>query len=279
MRLGCHLSIAKGFLGAVKTAPTLDANCFQYFTKNPRGFRNAKPLDRQDAERGRALMQELDLLAVGHTPYLINLASPEEGLFAASIDALVQDLVIAEARGSYGVVVHCGKPKDRGPAYGIERMQSALQTVLDRSNTQGVRILIENTAGQGSEIGTQLEELLTIVEPFSPELVGICFDTQHAFAAGMMSRQDPGSFAGFDNPAFMQRLHAIHLNDSKVEFGAHKDRHELIGKGYLGADGIGRIVTDPRLQHIPFYLETPVDKEAQYAEEIAAVKTLISRSH
>jgi deoxyribonuclease-4 len=77
----------------------------------------------------------------------------------------------------------------------------------------------------------------------------------------------------------MQRLHAIHLNDSKVEFGAHKDRHELIGKGYLGADGIGRIVTDPRLQHIPFYLETPVDKEAQYAEEIAAVKTLISRSH
>lgn len=275
MRLGCHLSIAKGFAAAVKVAPSLGANAFQYFTKNPRGFRNAKPLDRVDAERGRELMRELDLVAVGHTPYLINLAAPDDGLYEASIDALVQDMVIAEARGTYGVVVHCGKPKEQGSAYGVDRMQQALKTVLERNQTQGVWILIENTAGQGSEIGTTLEELLAIVEPFSAEQVGICMDTQHAFAAGMLSPEDPGSFAGFHNDAFMQRLKAIHLNDSKVEFNARRDRHELVGQGYFGLKGIAQLVNDPRLADIPFYLETPVDNEAQYAEEIAAVKALI----
>lgn len=269
------MSIAKGFPAAVKTAPTLGANAFQYFTKNPRGFRNAKPLDRVDAERGRVLMRELDLVAVGHTPYLINLATPEDELWNVSIDALVQDLVIAEARGSYGVVVHCGKPKESGREYGIERMQQAIKTVLERNATEGVRILIENTAGQGSEIGTAVEEMLAIVEPFSTDAVGICLDTQHAFAAGMITSENPGLFTGFSNSDFMKRLHAIHLNDSKVEFGAHKDRHELIGQGYLGLDGIAGLVNDPRLQDIPFYLETPVEKESQYAEEIAAVKALV----
>ncbi len=275
MRLGCHLSVAKGFPAAVKVAPTLGANAFQYFTKNPRGFRNAKPLNRAEAEQGRALMQELDLVAVGHAPYLINLAAPDDGLYQASIDALIQDLVIAEARGTFGVVVHCGKPKEAGRDYGVHRMQKAMETVLRENRTQGVYLLIENTAGQGSEIGTELEELLVIVEPFSPEQVGICFDTQHAFAAGMIPPENPAAFAGFDNPHFMERLKAIHLNDSKVECGAHKDRHELIGQGFLGVQGISALVNDPRLAHVPFFLETPVEKESQYADEIAAVKALI----
>jgi deoxyribonuclease-4 len=278
MRLGCHLSVAKGFANAAKVAPTLGANAFQYFTKNPRGFRNAKPLNLEDAERGRRLMQELDLLAVGHTPYLINLAAADDELYHVSIAALVQDLVIAEARGSYGVVVHCGKPKELGRDWGIERMRQAIRQVLDQNRTEGVQILIENTAGQGSEIGTSLEELLAIVEPFKPDDVGICFDTQHAFAAGMINRENPSAFAGFDNPDFMRRLTAIHLNDSKVAFAAHKDRHELIGHGALGLDGIGRIVNDPRLANIPFYLETPVDNETQYADEIATVKSLIEHT-
>lgn len=275
MRIGCHLSIAKGFAAAVKAAPPLEANAFQYFTKNPRGFRNAKPLDRVDAERGRTLMQELDLVAVGHTPYLINLATPEEGLYQASIDALVQDLVIAEARGTYGVVVHCGKPKDQGREWGIERMQNALKMVLERNTTEGVTILIENTAGQGSEIGTTVPELLAIVEPFSVDQVGICFDTQHAFAAGMLSPDNPTAFAGFEMEDFMKRLKAIHLNDSKVEFNARRDRHELVGQGYLGLAGIAALVNDPRLADVPFYLETPVEKESQYADEIATVRSLI----
>lgn len=224
-------------------------------------------------------MRELDLVAVGHTPYLINLASPDDALYDTSIDALVQDMVIAEARGTYGVVVHCGKPKEKGREYGVERMQQALRAVLSRNHTEGVYILVENTAGQGSEIGTALDELLAIVNPFSEREVGICLDTQHAFAAGMITKENPRAFAGFDNPNFMKRLKAIHLNDSKVEFGSHKDRHELIGQGFLGLEGIAGLVNDPRLHTIPFYLETPVDSESQYADEIRAVKALVELSH
>lgn len=274
MRIGCHLSVAKGFAHAVRVAPELGANAFQYFTKNPRGFRGAKPLNRVDAEEGRHLMQELDIIAVGHTPYLINLASPDDNLWQLSIDALVQDLIIAQARGTYGVVVHCGKPKERGPEYGIHRMQDALHQVLARNETQGVAILLENTAGQGSEIGTTVEELLAIAEPFAPESVGFCFDTQHAFAAGVMRADDPCAFEGFARPSYMARLQAIHLNDSKVPFNARKDRHELIGQGALGEEALGRLINDQRLSRIPFYLETPVDDERQYQEEIRVVQSL-----
>lgn len=275
MRLGCHLSVSRGFLGAVNQAPKLGATCFQYFTKNPRGFRGAKPLNTVDAASGKERMHELDLVAVGHTPYLINLATPDDNLFELSIDALVKDMIIAEARGTYGVVVHCGKPKESGPEYGIRRMQQALQTVLERNTTQGVVILLENTAGQGSEIGTTMEQLLAIAEPFGPQTVGFCFDTQHAFSAGLISVEHPTDFSGFDDPRFMERLQAIHLNDSKVPFGGHKDRHELIGQGYLGADAIAQILRDPRLDSIPFYLETPVDREEQYADEIAHCRELL----
>ncbi|MBX5467943.1 MAG: deoxyribonuclease IV [Firmicutes bacterium] len=278
MRLGCHLSVAKGFWQAAENAPKLGANCFQYFTKNPRGFRGAKPLDPVDAARGREALRRLDLVAVGHTPYLINLASPEDELYQLSIEALVQDLVIAEARGTYAVVVHCGKPKGESAAWGVRRMQEALAAVLEKSTAQGVTILLENTAGQGSEIGTHLDELLAIAEPFPKEAVGFCFDTQHAFAAGQMTAEHPEDYAGFSEPAYMDRLLAIHLNDSLVPFGARKDRHALIGQGYLGADAIRRILRDPRLDHIPFYLETPVEHEAQYADEIRTCRALLAQA-
>jgi deoxyribonuclease-4 len=277
VRLGCHLSVAKGFYAAVENAPKLGANCFQYFTKNPRGFRGAKPPDPVDAQRGREAMARLDIVAVGHTPYLINLASPDDELYHLSIDALIQDIAIAALRGTYAVVVHCGKPKGESVEWGIRRMQEALQAVLAQSQVEGVTVLLENTAGQGSEIGTTLEELLAIADPFPQAKVGFCFDTQHAFAAGDMRAEDPLAFPGFSEPAYMDRLLAIHLNDSKVPFGGRKDRHELIGRGYLGGEAIRRILQDPRLQHIPFYLETPVESEAEYADEIRACQALLAQ--
>ena len=165
-RIGCHLSVAKGFVKAVDNAPKLGATCFQYFTKNPRGFRGAKPLNVVDAHEGRDRAEDLNLLTVGHTPYLINLASPDDELFNLSVDALVQDLVIGETRGSYGVIVHCGKPKDKGVEWGISRMHNALSEVLGRDKTEQTMILLENTAGQGSEIGTTVDQLLAIIDPF-----------------------------------------------------------------------------------------------------------------
>lgn len=278
MRIGCHLSVGKGFLGAVNEAPKLGASCFQYFTKNPRGFRGVKPLNVEDARLGSERMAELDLVAIGHAPYLINLATQDPELFELSVNALVQDLRIAGARGSYAVVVHCGKPKDAGPAYGIRRMREAIERVLAADPPPGVRLLLENTAGQGSEIGAKLDELMATAEGFDTERLGFCFDTQHAFAAGILSREDPRGFEGFRLPAFMERLGAIHLNDSKVPFGGRKDRHELIGRGELGAEAIRAILTDPRLDDAAFYLETPVDNQNAYADEIRICEELVRKA-
>lgn len=275
MRIGCHLSVAKGYAAAVARAPGLGARCFQYFTKNPRGFRNAKPVDETDAACGRELLVQEDVVTIGHAPYLINLASPEDELYQLSIDALVGDLVVGEARGSYGVVVHCGKGKDRERAWALARMQEALATVLERY-TGPVRLLIENTAGQGSEIGSTLEELLLLAEPFAPDRLGFCFDTQHAFAAGAVPEGRVDAFPGFAEPRYLSRLGAIHLNDSKVPFGARRDRHELIGQGFIGPHGIRAVLADPRLEAIPFYLETPVEKEQQYADEIRTCHALLA---
>ena len=274
-RIGCHLSVAKGFAKAVETAPKLGATCFQYFTKNPRGFRGAKPLNVPDAERGRALAAELDLVSIGHTPYLINLASVDDELLQLSIDALIQDMVIGEARGSYGVVVHCGKPKDKGLDFGIERMHSALAQVLDRNTTEHTMILLENTAGQGSEIGTTVQQLLDIAAPFPEDKVGFCLDTQHAFSAGILEPENLEGFSGFSSAKFLTRLKAIHLNDSKIPFGGHKDRHELVGQGFLGMDLMSALLNDQHFRDIPFYLETPVESEAEYADEIRQCRALL----
>ncbi|MCL4495302.1 MAG: deoxyribonuclease IV [Firmicutes bacterium] len=279
IRIGCHLSVAKGFVKAVDNAPKLGAACFQYFTKNPRGFRGAKPLNVADAQQGRTLSEDLNLVTVGHTPYLINLAAPSEELFNLSIDALVQDLIIGEARGSYGVIVHCGKPKDKGIDWGISRMQSALSQVLEKDKTQHTMILLENTAGQGSEIGTTIDQLLAIADPFPRNKVGFCLDTQHAFAAGILSLGNIATFEGFRHPTFMEGLKAIHLNDSKVPLSARKDRHELIGQGYMGSVMIAEILKEPRWGSIPFYLETPVKSEAQYADEIRRCHELLGSEH
>ncbi len=274
MRIGCHLSVAKGYPATVREAPKLGANCFQYFTKNPRGFRGQKPLNRDEAQLGRELMQTLDLMSIGHAPYLINLATADQELFELSVDALKKDLIIGQARGSHGVVVHCGKPKSEGLDYGIERMREAIGLVLGDAPA-GIHLLLENTAGQGSEIGYTLEQLLAIAEPFPIEQLGFCLDTQHAFAAGILDPGDPQSFSGFARPDFLSRLKAIHLNDSKVPFGARKDRHQLIGQGEMGDGMIQSILTDPRLQAIPFYLETPVENQDQYAAEIVRCRQLL----
>ncbi len=275
LRIGCHLSVAKGYPAAVGEAAKLGANCFQYFTKNPRGFRGQKPLNQDEAHLGRELMQSLDLVSVGHAPYLINLASGDDELLNLSIDALKQDLVIAYARGSHGVVVHCGKPKGDGVDYGIRRMHQALERVLSDDPPPEVPILLENTAGQGSEIGWSLEQLLQIAEPFTEAQVGFCLDTQHAFAAGILDPAKPREFAGFDHPDYFPRLKAIHLNDSKVPFAAKRDRHQLIGQGEMGDGMLRAILTDPRLSAVPFYLETPVTDQAEYAEEIAHCRQLL----
>jgi deoxyribonuclease-4 len=274
LRIGCHISVSQGFDAAVAHARELEAQCFQYFTKSPRMLRFSRKLNVEDAERGRLHQAEWDLVSLGHAPYLINLSAPEADLRRASIEALVWDLEVAHARGTFAVVVHCGKHKGAGVEPGIQWMREALQQVLAEAPAD-VLLLLENTAGAGSEIGSTVDELLQLVDGIAgPDRLGFCLDTQHAFAAGILKAEDPGSFAGFRQPEFRSRLQAVHLNDSLVPFAAHRDRHAKIGKGQLGAEGIQRILTLPEVQDLPFFLETPVDDEAEYGPEMALCRQL-----
>lgn len=274
MRIGCHISVGKGFYAAVEQAHALDADCFQYFTKSPRALRFSKTLDEADAERGRRQQDAWNLVSLGHAPYLINLSAPETDMRQASVDALAWDLHVAAVRGSFAVVVHCGKHKGAGPQQGMAWMRDALAQVLAQQ-PPGVRLLLENTAGQGTEIGSTVEDLIALVDGLAPpERLGFCLDTQHAFAAGILDPADPAGFPGFTEPAYRDRLFAVHLNDSKVPFGSRVDRHAKIGTGFIGRDGIANILRTPALRDLPCFLETPVDDEREYGPEIALCRQL-----
>ncbi len=277
MRIGCHVSVAGGYLKAVNRAQALGAECFQYFSKSPRMLRFNKKINYDDAVAGRDRAAELGLVTLAHAPYLINLAAPDDGLRRASVDALLWDLQVAHARGTPAVVVHCGKHVGAGVPAAIDRMRTSLAEVLAGDDT-GVQVLLENTAGQGTEMGTTVEELLALVDGLADQRrLGFCLDTQHAFASGVLDPLQPDGFAGVRAPAFRARLHAIHLNDSKVEAGHRADRHALVGQGHLGDAGLTRLVTEPSWQDLPFYLETPVDDEEHYRGEMAHVRHLLGR--
>jgi deoxyribonuclease-4 len=275
VQIGCHISVARGFLAAVDKAHALQADGLQYFTKSPRMLRFSKKLDEKDAQAGKLRQQELGLVSIGHAPYLINLSSPDDEMRRASIEALRWDLVVGHARGSLGVVVHCGKHMNTGVDAGIVRMRESLKMALE--DAPATPLLLENTAGQGSELGYTVEQLLELVEGIAPpDRLGFCLDTQHAFAAGILNTEDPDAFVGFHSPAFMERLKAVHLNDSKVEFGHRADRHAPIGQGFMGRDGMRRLLTTAALQTVPMFLETPVDDEDQYADEIRVCRELVA---
>lgn len=273
VRLGCHVSVAKGFTKAAEKAPTLGAHIFQFFNTNPRSLREQKPPNPDDTARGREACEAKDLLAVGHAPYLINLSAEEEELRAVSVRGLLQDMRFAALRGAFGVVVHCGKHVGAGTEVGLSRMRNSLVQVLAEAPKQ-VCLLLENTAGQGSELGTTLDELLYFADLAQPDRLGFCFDTCHAFAAGQLSEANPEACTWFADAAYMQRLRLVHLNDSKGPFGCRRDRHEKIGQGFLGSDLIGRVLRHPAVQHVPFVLETPVDDESEYGPEIARCQEL-----
>lgn len=270
MKIGCHISIAKGFCAAATDALALGAESFQYFTKNPRGFRGKKQIDPDDAARGLALCRSHDLAVVAHAPYILNLSTPKPDLWQLTIDSLLLDLEICTAYATPYLVVHCGKHVGEGAAYGLQRMVESLDTVLDRY-AGTTMICLENTAGQGTEMGTTLEQLLEIrARVCEPERIGFCWDSCHAFVAGQYR---PDAFAAYARAmaasGFLAHLRVVHLNDSRAEFGSRRDRHELVGQGFIGAVGLGAILKTPAFADLPVILETPVEQQGQYAAEIA----------
>jgi len=264
MPVGCHLSVSKGLTAAVDKAVAMGGDAFQYFTRNPRSLRVTGTPNLEDAERARLRQGELGVVSVGHTPYLVNLAARDEELWEAGLRSLADDLPLAALRGTPGIVVHCGKPMEGGFEVGRDRMRRALDRLMDVDAP--TRILLENTAHQGSEVGYDLEQLLAIVEGYPRERVGFCLDTCHAFAAAWMDEDDP--VRAFDVPEYVERLGAVHLNDSMFPYGGRRDRHARLGQGTIGLERIARFLAWPALQAVPVVLETPVDDEAEYEPEV-----------
>jgi deoxyribonuclease IV len=268
VKIGCHISVAKGFYQAAKRAHELQATSFQVFTKNPRALR-PKKLDVCDAERGKAYCEEHGITLVAHTPYITNLSTPKEDLHDLTIRSIKEDLHIAEAYGAIGAVVHCGKHVGKGVEYGKQRMVETLNKIL--ADYEGnTKLLLENTAGQGSELGLTLKELVEIRSATDyPEKIGFCFDTCHGFAAGAWSFESFSDFMSeMQEIGYLDHLVAIHFNDSKVPFNSRKDRHEKIGKGEIGSAALTLFLKSDLLEGLPIILETPVEDESEYAEEI-----------
>lgn len=273
LTVGCHLSTSKGFTAMGRTALSLGANTFAFFTRNPRGG-SAKAIDAADAAALRELMAEHDFgTLVAHAPYTLNpcSAKPEAREFARM--CMTDDLVRMEAVPHSYYNFHPGSHVKQGSECGIGLIAGLLNEVLAPEQT--TTVLLETMAGKGTEVGRTFEELAAIIERVElADHVGVCLDTCHVWDGGydIVGNLD-GVLEEFDRVVGLSRLRAVHINDSKNPCGAHKDRHEKIGQGFIGVEAFERIVNHPALRELPFILETPNELPG-YAEEIALLRSL-----
>lgn len=271
--IGSHLSTAGGFEAMGKTALEIGANTFQFFTRNPRGSK-AKEIDPEDAVKLNELLKENNFgKLVAHAPYTLNPASakPEVRKFAKI--TMDDDLKRMEYFPGNYYNFHPGSHTGLGVEKGIEYIIELLNEIMDEGQT--TMVLLEGMSGKGSEIGSKFEELAAIIDGVKlKERIGVCLDTCHLYEAGYDIVNDlDGVFEEFDKIVGLDRLYAIHLNDSKNELGAKKDRHEKIGEGSLGIETIKNVINHPRLRDLPFNLETPNEIDG-YKKEIEILKTL-----
>lgn len=272
MYLGCHLSAASGYAAMVETARSIGADTFAFFTRNPRGSR-ARQEDSADAQRAVGLLTQGGFgPLVAHGAYTMNLctADPEARRFAA--DVLADDLRRMAALPGNFYNFHPGSHTGRGVAAGIDDIAAALRRALEPGYP--VTVLLETMAGKGSEIGGCFRELKDILDAVGSGQVGVCLDTCHVYDAGYDIVNDlDGVLQEFHRVIGLERLKALHLNDSKNPFASHKDRHECIGKGSLGLQTFRNILSHPALQDKPMILETPNELPG-YQAEIALLRRL-----
>ena len=270
--IGCHLSASKGNVNMVRTAEKIGANTFAFFTRNPRGSA-AKKEDSADAAAAMTLLRELEFgKLVAHGAYTMNLctADPEARAFAR--DVLCDDLRRMAALPGQYYNFHPGSHVGQGTEAGIGYISDALKAAL--APDYPVTVLLETMAGKGSEIGGRFEELKAILDAVGSDKVGVCLDTCHVYDAGYDIVTDlDGVLDTFDRIVGLDRLCALHLNDSKNPFASHKDRHECIGQGSLGIETFRRIVNHPALRGKPMILETPNELPG-YAREIELLRQL-----
>lgn len=269
--LGARLSSSRGFYKMGQTALSIGANTFQCFVRNPRGAR-AKAVDPSDLGRLRELMAEHGFgPVIAHAPYIMNPCSKDEGIRALAAEMMAGDLALMEHLPGNYYNFHPGSHVGQGVEAGCALIADMLRQVI--CPAQQTVVLLETMAGKGSEIGGRFEELRMILDLADQgDRLGVCLDTCHVSDAGYDIAGDlDGVLTEFDRVIGLDRLLAVHINDSMNPVGAHKDRHACIGQGYLGTEAIARVIAHPALRRLPFTLETPTD-DAGHGREIALLR-------
>ena len=278
MRFGFHISIAGGFSKVVERANLRGCEAIQFFSRNPRGWKYG-PLDEKDVEAFRSSIPSSGISPIFvHLPYLPNIASRKSKFYSRSIDSIVTDLERAEALGASYLIIHIGHRMDSTEDESMEAVTQAIDLAFSRVKNS-VILLLENTAGQGSEIGTTFEQIGAMIEGIDEKpRVGVCLDTAHAFAAGYdLSRKDgiERTIESFDRSVGMDRLHLLHVNDSKAPLGSGKDRHWHIGEGYIGLKGFRYLINHPILRHLPGIMETPRKDTVEDLKNMKIIRSLM----
>ena len=275
LKIGCHLSASKGYLHMAREITAMGGNTFQFFTRNPRGG-SAKPLDMKDAAAFRKFASENGMeVILAHAPYTLNGCSADPGIRDFARRTMADDLQRMEATPGNLYNFHPGSHVGQGTEAGIAMIAEMLNGILTAEQT--TTVLLETMAGKGSEVGGRFEELREILDRVElKEKMGVCLDTCHVNDAGydIVHHLDE-VLTEFDRVIGLERLKAIHINDSKNPLGAKKDRHEKIGEGLIGTDAIVRVMRHEALKELPFYLETPNELDG-YEREIRMLKGLVA---
>ncbi len=273
LNIGCHLSNSKGYMNMCREAASIGANTFQFFTRNPRGGA-AKDIDPADAAEARQFMADNGFVKIlAHAPYTLNPCAARPEVREFTENTMADDLRRMEFTPGNMYNFHPGSHVEQGIDAGIELITGMLNRILRPE--QSTTVLLETMSGKGSEVGSRFEELRRIIDGCElSDKLGVCLDTCHVFDGGYDIVGDlDGVLAEFDRVIGLERLRAIHINDTKNPFGSHKDRHEKIGEGYIGIDAFCRVVNHPALKELPFFLETPNELDG-YGREIALLRSL-----
>lgn len=276
MPIGAHMSVAKGLNKALDHALSINADTMQIFTRNPRGGK-AKALDLAEVELFKKRVQEYNFGPwVAHAPYTVNLASAKDDVREFGVQTLKEDLRRVDAWGGKLLVVHSGAHTGAGREQGLARLIETLREILAEA-PQEVSLLLEMMSASGSELGSTFAEISQVLETLNAANLGVCLDTAHLFAAGYDVRDWDNVWQKVTQNFGAERVKAIHLNDSLVDLGAHKDRHARLGEGMIGLEAFKNIVTHPSTKELPLILETPNEldgwqKEIEVLREFRRVK-------
>ena len=278
MRFGFHISIVGGFSKVVERARVRSCETIQFFSRNPRGWKYS-PLNKKEVEEFRSSVRSAGLSPIFlHMPYLPNIASFKSKFYKRSIQSIATDLQRAEQLGAQYLIIHIGHRMESSEDQAIEVVSQGINQAFEKAKNS-VTLLMENTAGQGTEIGYNFDQIKKIIEGVVENgRLGVCLDTAHTFEAGYDVSNKEGlekTLGKFGKTVGLQRLHLIHLNDSKTPLGSRKDRHWHIGEGYIGLEGFRHLINHPLLKHLPGIMETPRKDTVEDLKNMKVIRHLV----